>query len=202
MRLINRLNLRRIVGGGLCLLTVGLAIGCHQFPNVFVDDLPPSRFVTTNSAYRARLVEVEPVLRDRGYELTSVSVRDGSVSHGPLWFEDGSDDVDGVYPSFDVAPADLMAAVIVPWRFAGNVVLLPITMVLHPPSEALCSDGKMHRRYAWWNPWTAKSDSQICDGHSSPIDVVETRTFREIYGVEETTDVDDADVDVVGGAEE
>ncbi len=185
MRMINRLSLRELAGG-LCVLTVGLVTGCHQYPDVFFDDLPRSQLVTTNSAYRARLVESEPVLRDRGYELTRISEQDGTVVHGPLWFEDEMEDVSAGHPAFEVTGSDLYATAFSPVRFVANVILLPITMLVHPPGEVLCSDGNLQSRRMWWTVGYCSFDPETCLGQTVPVDVVETWTFRERYGVDES----------------
>ncbi len=178
MRLINRSSLERVGVAG-CLMLVAVVGGCHQFPDVFFDDLPPSSLVTTNSAFIARSHGAEPILRDRGFERRIVEEQDGAVSHGPLWFEDPMELVGSDDDQFAITNEDLLVAVYSPGRFAANVLLWPVTLFVHPQWQVQCSDGvaTRSRRSGLTEPY----DAQPCAGETGLIDIRETWTFHELH---------------------
>jgi len=144
---------------------------------VFVDDLPDSSMVTTMSAYRAAQTAAEPTTRQRAFAPTSAEWQDGTVAHGPLWFEDpfvmgGSDD-----QMFAVTQEDLLYFPYGVCRFIANVALLPLSMWIERPGTVMCSDGVEGRTRD--TGARLPYDGEPCSGTTTPPDVHEVWTFDE-----------------------
>lgn len=152
--------------------------GCHQYPDMFVDDMPDSSMVTTMSAQHARRVKTTPKPRRRDFEPVRLQAQDGAVAHGPLWMEDssemkGSDDGQFAVTIEDVIYFNLIG----PVRFAANIFLLPVRMVMDPPRAIMCSDGIERRSHE--SGASAPYDPERCTGTTMPIDIYEAWTFDE-----------------------
>lgn len=166
-----------VLGGAI--VGIGLLVGCHQFPDVFLDDLPDSAMVTTMSARRAIEVPVSPTVRQREFSPMHVEPQDGTVAHAPLWFEDpfemaGSDD-----GQFAVTWEDVLYFPIGICRFIANFGLLPVSMLLEPAGTLICSDGVERRAYDTGTPMPY--DAERCAGITTPPDVHETWTFDDEF---------------------
>lgn len=163
----------------LCGLVIALsgAAGCHEFPDVFVDELPDSDMVTTTSVEHARLANVTPVQRKRDFAVVRVEPQDGTVAHGPLWFADplemkGSND-----GQFAVTAEDFYAFPIGIARFVANLAFWPISMMTTRPDSVMCSDGIPRRSTRAGAP--EPFDAEPCSGTTIPPDVHEVWIFDE-----------------------
>ncbi len=157
-------------------LTVA-STGCHEFPSVFIDDLPDSFTVTTASQERARQAEVAPSTRTRGFDSLRIDAQNGTVAHGPLLMEDPIEMQGSQDGQFAVTSEDLLYIPYGLGRYIVNLVLLPVSMVVDPPGSVMCSDGIERRSRVSWLP--QPYDAQRCSGTTEPLDVHETWTFHE-----------------------
>lgn len=153
-----------------------LIAGCHMYPNVFFEDLPPASLVTTASAARAKAAPAEPALRTRDFKQVQVQPQDGMVEHGPLWMEDPFEMVGSEDGRFAATWEDAFYFVYGPSRYIVNLAFLPVSMIVQPVWESYCSDGVERRsRLSSWLP--EPYDAEPCHGEMVPIDVHETWSF-------------------------
>ena len=153
-----------------------LSGACHDYPNVFRDDLPDSSMVTTVSAEVARQAATTTVSRRRDYEIQSIEPQDGTSAHAPLWLEDPFEMVGSEDGQFAVTGEDFLYFPYGICRFIVNVVVLPVSMAVAPPNTVMCSDGVPRR-----SPRTGKPepyDAERCAGTTIPPDVDETWSFE------------------------
>lgn len=166
----------RVSGALACAGSAALLLGaCHKYPDVFLDDLPDSSMVTTASAEMAREAPTTPVSRRRDYEIQSIEPQDGTAAHAPLWLEDPFEMVGDEDGQFAVTQEDFLYFPYGICRFIINVLALPVSMAVAPPSTVMCSDGVPRR-----SPRTAEPvpyDAERCAGTTIPPDVHETWSF-------------------------
>ncbi len=134
---------------GLLAGAVCLAGGCRLQVSPFSDEFASTRGVTTASVEGARAADAVPTelrrLR-RGQTPISIRATDGSVTHGPLYFEDpfvagGSEDGE-----FAWTAEDYLYWIVGKAGFLTNGVLLPISVAVSPPGVVMVSDGRLGRR--------------------------------------------------------
>ncbi len=179
MRWTTRLRFRGAVAalaGGL------LPAGCHEFPNVLVDDLPHSSMVTTASKDAALRAEDEiegeaEAVRVRDFAVGRVERADGTVSHGPLWFEDPFEMTGSHDGQFRVTMEEFLYFPYGIGRFVVNLGLLPLSVLVDPPGSMVCSDGLERRSRVSWLP--EPYDAERCSGTTIPLDVHEVWTAGE-----------------------
>lgn len=127
----------------LSMMVVG---GCQTFSNPYHDDLADRQAVTTASVegVHAATIAQRAVAPPRG-NVKVVAPKDGTVTHGPLYFEDPSEESGSEDGHFSWTHEDF--AQIVTWRarFLVNVLLLPVSAVMTPPSQTMASDGRPSR---------------------------------------------------------
>lgn len=129
-------------------LTVLLS-GCQMLVCPWHDEIAHAPDVTTNSAEYARSLDVEPAVRNRDCEESTVLMADGTVTHGPLFFEDpyetaGSDDGHFAWTIEDHAYFFSGQ-----FRFLLNYALMPVSVVDTPPWRLMASDGAPSRHVLW-----------------------------------------------------
>ncbi len=149
----NKLSrMTRRCAGSAGLLTVAFAIGgCQLLVNPWTDELAGHSDVTTPSVELARAATAEPNAVQRDVELTALPAMDGSVTHGPLYFEDPFEDKGSRDGRFAVTFEDHYAFGYCGGRFLVNSVAFPLSMVVTPPWVVHVSDGKLSRQLVWVN---------------------------------------------------
>ncbi len=167
----------------IALIVTLSASGCHEWPNMFIDDLPLASSATTATMERAMEGESGDPGRTRGFAVAHIETQDGTVVHGPLWFEDpvemsGSDD-----GRFAVTFEDYMCGLYCMGRFIVNFGALPLSMVVDPPGAMVCSDGIERRSRISWLP--EPYDAERCSGAAEPIDVLEVWTAGDVEAAAE-----------------
>ncbi len=122
---------------------VGLVLlaGCGRIVNPFRDEYANRPPVTTPSVEAVLAADVQPSVQERlGVEKTRCAA-DGSVAHGPLYFEDPSEEHGSEDGQFKWTGADY--AWMVEWRarFLVNLIAFPVSAVVNPPWQTMESDG-------------------------------------------------------------
>lgn len=120
--------------------------GCQLAINPFEDSLSAQSPVTTPSVEGAREVTSEASTMTRGYESFSVDAPDGSVTHGPLYFEDWSEDSLKVDDAFAIGKYEYGMLFVDGGRFLVNIVFFPVSVIASPPWTVMTSDGHMASR--------------------------------------------------------
>ena len=121
-------------------------IGCHLAVEPFTGDLEGEPAITTPSVIAVRSAEGEPTQPQRSYARMSVTAKDGTVSHSPLYFEDAFEDVSGEDDSFAWTGEDYLAWFGGGGRFLINTALFPLSAAVTPPWVVMTSDGQPGRR--------------------------------------------------------
>ena len=131
-------------------LALGLMLlgstGCSLRVNPFVDELAGQGPVVTPSMEGARAAEATPSSHRRAQERIVVRTPDGTVTHGPLYFEDGfadggSDDGQFAWTAEDYGQLFYWRA-----RFLLNTAFFPLSVLCTPPCTEMESDGEPSRR--------------------------------------------------------
>jgi hypothetical protein len=123
-----------------------LLTGCQLMVNPFTDELASQRAVSTASSEGARAAQVNPTVLRRPYESTVIRPQDGTVTHGPLYFEDPFEDEGSEDGRFAWTGEDYLQVFYWRGRFLLNGVLLPLSAVVAPPWCIMASDGELNRR--------------------------------------------------------
>ncbi|NOT00740.1 MAG: hypothetical protein HOP29_08940 [Phycisphaerales bacterium] len=185
------------------MIAAGIAVaasGCHEFPDVTIDDLPPSAMTSTASADHVRKMHVAGAVRTRGFEPMAVESQDGTVAHGPLWLDDpievwgdGNDEYAVTYGDWGYVAWSM-------GRFVANMFLMPVSMVLELPGTVMCSDGHSDSGCAWTGCVCAglcARDAERCSGVTEPPDTHDTWGAM-IDAAEEDDSVEPEHLDDVG----
>ena len=143
---------------GSGLLGVGIAVvasGCHLMVNPYIDELAMQPLVTTPSAQQAQAASVAPVATHRDYEPVELTAKDGSVTHGPLYFEDPFEDRGSEDGRFAWSGEEYMYFIHGPACYLLKGGLFPISAVVTPPWVTMVSDGRVSQR-----TWRMDHDAQ------------------------------------------
>ncbi len=119
--------------------------GCQLMTNPFRDEFAGSPPVTTPSVEGILLSDTTPEPYDRGFTTVEAEVADGSVTHGPLLFEDDLDDIWDGDDRFAVSHRDVGQWFVWQGRFAINLVAVGGSMMMTPPWTVMVSDGSPGR---------------------------------------------------------
>ncbi len=122
-------------------ITTGLAVGCRTTGDTLAERPSPYQGVTTPSVDAVRAATVEPTVPYRDYEVTQMRAKDGSVTHGPLYFEDPFEEKGGEAGTFAWSGLDYGAWFYGLGRFSVNTVMFPVSAVMTPPWQLMTSDG-------------------------------------------------------------
>jgi hypothetical protein len=114
--------------------------------NPFTDNLEGEPAVTTPSVTAVRSAEGEPTQPQRSYARMSVTAKDGTVTHGPLYFEDAFEDASGEDDSFAWTGEDYFAWFGGGGRLLINTAFFPLSAAVTPPWVVMTSDGQPGRR--------------------------------------------------------
>jgi hypothetical protein len=91
---------------------------------------------------------VESSVSHRGHNVTEICAKDGTVTHGPLFFEDPFEEAGGEEGTFAWSGVDYGSWFYGLGRFCSNTVMFPISAAMTPPWHVMASDGQPGRR-AW-----------------------------------------------------
>ncbi len=125
---------------GLMMQTVWLA-GCQTQTKSVITGTDEVGAVTTPSVDAARAVSLQQRDDRRPGSTVEVRAMAGTVSHGPLYFEDPIEWTGSRDGRFAVTGEDQWNRLIGPPRFAVNAVLYPLRACLAPPWTITTSDG-------------------------------------------------------------
>lgn len=151
----DRFNLLR---AGRWVLVLGIAFGtggCHLMVNPYTDEIAMAPPVTTPSAEQAQAAQVAVTVTQRDYDLAEVRAKDGSVTHGPLYFEDPVEDRGSEDGRFAWGGEEYTYFIHGPGCYLLKVVLFPVSTVVTPPWVTMVSDGHVSQR-----TWRMDHDSR------------------------------------------
>jgi hypothetical protein len=137
--------------GGLpataALIVLTVTQGCCQyFVDPFRDELANRPGITTPSVQVAHSAQVERTVLRRPYARTEVFVKDGTVTHGPLYFEDPFEDKGSEDGKFAWTGEDYLQMGYWRGRFLLNGVLFPVSVIVTPPWVLMASDGRLSQQ--------------------------------------------------------
>lgn len=137
-----RRRIRGIVG---LAATAVLVPGCQLVEAPFIDELAAGPAVTTPSVEAARAMSTEPRFSHRPHAPVKVELPAGTVTHGPLYFQDpyegtGSDD-----GRFAWSGEDYFCWLYGPSRFLLNTAFFPVSAAVTPPWHLMESDARADR---------------------------------------------------------
>ena len=124
---------------------MGLALlaGCGPMVNPFRDEYANRPPVTTPSVEAVMSVKVAPDVQDRQGVEKHRSAEDGSVTHGPLYFEDPTEERGSEDGQFAWTGEDYLWIASWRGRFIANLIALPVSAVVNPPWQVMVSDGQL-----------------------------------------------------------
>ena len=145
----------------LTLIITAVTGGCRLMVNPFTDELSANRAVTTPSMEGVFAADVTPVYRQRPYEPVENLPEDGTVTHGPLYFEDSFADRGDEDGRFAWTGEDYRQLFYWRGRFLLNAAWFPVSVLVTPPWVVMASDGRVSRQ-AWGcaqdaEPWIVDS---------------------------------------------
>ncbi len=136
-----------------------VCFGCTYVPNQFREDGPSATAQWDSSStadIRARYAPTEP--RQRGWSGVAITPYRGAVAHLPLYFEDpfvdkGHGRTDETHPHnvYRLGWEDFVALPYGPARFAGNLLMLPVSAIVTTPWTIMESDGRISRQLLWYD---------------------------------------------------
>lgn len=127
----------------LCGLGLSLFTGCSQLVNPFCDEYAHRPPVTTPSVDAVMAADVPASIQDRHGVPKFRSAVDGSVMHGPLYFEDPSEESGSEDGHFAWTGEDYVWIAAWRARFLVNLVAWPVSAMVTPPGTTMVSDGRL-----------------------------------------------------------
>lgn len=118
-----------------------LFCGCKLGQKPFTDELADQRSVTTPSVDAVRAASVQPSAFETHGEAKTLPMTDGSVTHGPLYFEDPYEDTGSNDGKFAWSGEDYLWMFYWRGRYLVNAVAFPVSAVVSPPWTVMVSDG-------------------------------------------------------------
>jgi len=123
------------------LASLTICTGCHLKVNPFTDELQGAPMATTPSADAVRAAQGDVRSMQRPFAQTLLRAKDGTVTHGPLFFEDAFEEREDTDSGFAWTGADYLGWIGGGGRFLTNIVFSPISAVVTPPWRVMASDG-------------------------------------------------------------
>jgi hypothetical protein len=111
----------------------GLVTGCQWAVNPFADEFQAQPPVTTASVDGVHASGLASAIRVRPYEGMVRGPLDGSVIHGPLYFEDPFETKGSEDGRFAWTWEDYLQVFYWRGRFLLNAVFIPVSAVVQPP---------------------------------------------------------------------
>lgn len=123
-----------------------LSSGCSLMVNPFRDELTSQAAVSTPSADGVRDAKCgEPSELVRPFEEVQLAAADGTLTHGPLYFEDSFEDTGSDDGNFAWTGEDYRHPFYWRGRFLLNAIFFPVSVVVTPPWTVMASDGHPSR---------------------------------------------------------
>ncbi len=123
-------------------VAAALTAGCSLMVDPFRDELAGASPVGTPSTEAARAVPVEKRTPQRPFEQSVLAAKDGSVTHGPVYFEEPCETTDRNDVVIAWSLHDYLCTAHADARFLVNIVLFPVNAVVTPPWQVMVSDGR------------------------------------------------------------
>lgn len=122
----------------------GLAFlsGCSLTVNPFRDEYAHRPSVTTPSVVAVMAADVPTSVQERHGVEKHRSPIDGSVTHGPLYFEDPTEERGSEDGHFAWTGEDYVWMAYWRARFMANLIAWPVSAVVNPPWQVMVSDGQ------------------------------------------------------------
>jgi len=127
---------------------IALIPGCHLAVHPFTDEFAGRPAVTTASVEGVRAAAKSDLVLTRTSPSREIAPEDGTVSHGPLYFEDPYEESGSEDGHFAWTAEDYWQWVYWRGRFLLNAVAFPVSAVVTPPWTVMVSDGNLNDR-AW-----------------------------------------------------
>lgn len=134
-------TLQRFLGFGA--IALAFVSGCSRMVNPFRDEYANQPPVTTPSVEAIQAVQVAPDVQVRQGVEKYRSAEDGSIVHGPLYFEDPTEESGSEDGQFAWTGKDYLWIATWRGRFMLNLVALPVSAVVNPPWQSMVSDGRL-----------------------------------------------------------
>ena len=154
-----RRMVNRLLFGALGFIASG-NFGCHMYSNPFADPFVGTPKITTASSVGAMEEARESSPGLRSFSEEKVAMADGSVTHGPLFFEDWLGDSVEDDGEFSWTGEDYLTIFTWRARYLLNLALIPVSAIDTPPWCAMRSDGRPSRRILWKDHDAAKVPNQ------------------------------------------
>ncbi len=135
---------RRIGMVSIAIWTLGI-VGCRMMDDPFADAVGRQSPITTPSVEGAWAVETTRGDLQRPFEVMELPAGDGTVTHGPLYFEDPDEEADDD-DRFAWTAQDYLRIFNWRGRFLYNLALFPVSVVVTPPWMLMASDGYPSRK--------------------------------------------------------
>jgi len=116
-------------------------MGCQLTQNPFADELVGQQRVSTPSVDAARAAAVQTAAAEAHGQTKSLPMIDGSVTHGPLYFEDPFEDTGSDDGKFAWTGEDYLWMFSWRGRYLVNAVAFPVSCAVTPPWTVMVSDG-------------------------------------------------------------
>ena len=132
-------NRSLILASIACVVSMGCA-KCLRV-NPFQDELADMPRVTTPSVETARAADVQPTQNRRDWASFTLQAADGTVHHGPLYFEDPFEDKGSDDGKLAWTGEDYLQFFYWRGRYIVNLIAFPVSAVVTPPWTVMESDG-------------------------------------------------------------
>lgn len=150
----------------VCCGALLLVTGCQMWPHPQHDPYHKAAPVTTASSLGAFEQEKTPRAAQRIFSTAALAAADGSVTHGPLYFEDSFGDAIGDDGCFAWRGDDFLGVLTWRARFLLNIGLFPISAFDTPPGMVMRSDGRPSRRVLGIDHDAARVGNRDCSCRS------------------------------------
>jgi hypothetical protein len=134
-------------GPAVLIASLLLCAGCARLHNYWIEDGPASTLSSDSpTAADLRATRTPAPQRQREWRGMPVAAADGTVTHGPLYFEDPFEDKGHGRDTFQIGWEDYLAMPYGLARYLLNGVALPVSLVVTWPWTAMESDGLLSRQ--------------------------------------------------------
>ena len=163
--------------------TLGI-VGCRTMADPSADAVVRQSPTTTPSVEGAWAIETTRGDLRRPFEVMELPVGDGTVTHGPLYFEDPDEEADGD-DQFAWTAQDYLRLFNWRGRFLYNLALFPVSVVVTPPWMWMASDGYPSRKvFGTYHDAEPQTDRMVV---SESSDDVESSVEDESEAVPDTS---------------